>query len=596
MKVSDLKGEVRVIGSPQNSQVPQAQQSSTEKKSAFTGFSTGVAKGELSTLRGLGTIGQSVLDQTAGRVVNAVQGKGFTPTTGGIGDIYRPSTTLGQKTIETLKPKGTAENIGFGVEQSAEYLIPAFKASKAERAIDVLSKGISSPTAAAAYRVAVKGGIQGASAAAVKLAQTGGDLKESAKTGLIAGGTRAALGTVGEVARAVKLPERFYQMIFKNAKLDMNSELNANGLANLKQTKPEVYAKLVESGVVKERTVPGAVDIANTINRHEFEAKQILDTLPDAQLNANGGPGKVIERLKTNIVDALSAEGRTEASAAISKLNPAEYQTVDAFTDAAKAVSTKISPTINKTVAEQALERGLKGSINTMANEVVGKKYETEYAVQKLVDAYKKPIAITEPQYENVLRQVALEYKDVGFNEISDEAQLLADTIKKTDGQVPAKAALQIRRFLDKLRFATSYDKPPTSMSLTQSNLKTLSDALRTRINAIPGMGSLMNDYSFYIDALADLSREAAQRGNSQVVSLIDSIFLGGSIGGSNPVGFATAGIGRKLLQSGAGSTLIGSALKNSVASPATGAAIGATAGAIAPVLGDQQSKTKIGQ
>lgn len=561
----------------------------TQTPSTLTNLSRGVAKGELSTLRGLGTIGQTVLDQTAGRVVNAVQGKGFTPTTSGMGDIYRPQSLIGQKVTDVLKPQGTAENVGFNVEQGAEYLIPAFKAAKAERYIDILSKGITSPTAAAAYRLALKGGTQALASGAVKFAQTGGDTKQAIETGALAGGTRVALGALGETARAYKLPERFYQMIFKNAKTDMLRELNANGLDALQRDKPDIYKSLVENGIIKERAVPGAEAIANTIDQHVKDAQQVLANLPKERVDALGGVPKFMETFKKNVVDGLAGEGRTEASAAIANIDPSKFSSVDEFASAMKDVSTKISPTLNETTAEQALRRGLSGNLNSMANEVVGRKYETEFAVQKVAKAYKPPIDVSEPQFEKVLRGLAQEYQDVGFNELTDEANRLADVLKETKGKVPATTALEIRRLLDKFRFASSYDKPATSMSLSQANLKTLTDTLRTRINAIPGMGSLMKDYSFYIDALQDLSKEAARRGNSQVVSLIDSIFLGGSIGNANPIGFATAGIGRKLLTSPRGATAVGQAIAKSAVSPATSGAIGAASGAISPLLGGQQ-------
>lgn len=90
-------------------------------------LSTGVAKAELKTVKGLGTFGQYLLDQTAGRLVHAVAGKGFTPTTedGSASDFYRNDSEKSNQVDALLTPEGTAQNIGYGLERVAEFLLPA---------------------------------------------------------------------------------------------------------------------------------------------------------------------------------------------------------------------------------------------------------------------------------------------------------------------------------------------------------------------------------------------------------------------------------------------------------------------------------------
>ena len=445
-------------------------------------FATGVAKGELSTLKGLGTIGKSIgeniLDQTAGRVGSAILGKGFTvpeKTQNPITNIFQKGTPQEIKAREFLTPEGTAENIGFYGEQAAEFLIPAFKAAKAEKVVNVLSQGIKLPLAAAATRIGLKSAIQGVAAGAVKFVQTGGDTKAAVETGKTAALARGAFAVIGEGARALKIPERLYTTVFKNSRQDMLTELNADGLNVLKSSQPQKYKELLESGIIKE--TPGSL------------------------------------------------------------------------------------PTVNTTLAEEALDRGLRGSIKNMANEVVGTKYESELQLQQLVKGFQGTISIPEKQYVNVLKEIAEEYDNVGFGDISEEANRLAGVLQTSGGAVPAPEALSLRRLLDKLRFVGSYDKPVSKLSLSQANFKILSDELRPRINAIPGVQDVMDNYSFAIDALKTLAEEAKRRGNSQVVSLIDSIFLGGSI--IDPIPALTLGTLRRMILSGAGSTNIGAGLSN---------------------------------
>jgi len=84
---------------------------------------TGVAKGQLSTLKGLGTFGQTIIDQTAGRVVNFLQGKGFVPPepTGGVEDVFRKGTEREERASQFLTPESTGETVGFTAQKIAEF-------------------------------------------------------------------------------------------------------------------------------------------------------------------------------------------------------------------------------------------------------------------------------------------------------------------------------------------------------------------------------------------------------------------------------------------------------------------------------------------
>jgi len=243
-------------------------------------------------------------------------------------------------------------------------------------------------------------------------------------------------------------------------------------------------------------------------------------------LNAIHLPEKLYTTIFKNSKADMMSELNADGIASMQKDNP------QVFADLVKQGIIKTtadgSPVVNKTLAEKALEHGLTGDIRGMANTVVKGKYESESAARALASNYTKPIDLSAPQYEHVLRDVADEYKNVGFGEIETEAKQLADVLKEKNGMVDADTALAVRRFLDRMRFASSYDKPVSKLSLTQANFKTLADAARGKINSIPGMSEVMGKYSFYIDALDALAQEAKRTGNNQVLSLIDSILLSG--------------------------------------------------------------------
>lgn len=493
------------LGAKQSNTVGRSKNFKPEPVSPFTlrpertgvaGVAVGAAKGASSTIKGLGTIGQSILDQTAGRFVNLAQGKGFVPTKsdGSVSDIYRKGTEREQKASNFLAPQGTAEKVGFTGEQIAEFFIPAGAASKAEKTIDILSAGIKSPLARSVTKILGKSAVQGLTSGGVRAAQTGGDIKETAVAAGTAGLTRGIFATAGEVVRGVKLPERIYSTIFKNSKADMLADLKADGIANLQRTNPEKYKEFVASGVIH---------------------------LKDGQ------------------------------------------------------------PIINETVAEQALNRGLSGSLKSMANEVVTKSLQAEDDLMRIVKNTTETVDIPEKQYINVLKSIAEEYQDVGFGEISSQADDLATKLSSSGGKVDASTALQLRRFLDRMRVAGSYEKPVSKLSLTQSNFKTLADTLRSRVNKIPGVGEIMKDYSFYIDAMDELAREAARRGNNQVLGLIDSVFLTGAAASANPIPSAMIGVLRRYFTSPQGQTFLAQFLKNPNLGSIGSGILGASSGAV---------------
>lgn len=222
-------------------------------------------------------------------------------------------------------------------------------------------------------------------------------------------------------------------------------------------------------------------------------------------------------------------------------------------------------PIINDTLAKEALNNGLQGSIKNMAVALKQNLISSESAVRQIAaDNADKVIALRQPQaYANVLQQIANEYENVGFGETSQTASALAQ--KAIAGKINPEEAVTLRRFLDSLRIQRSYGAPITSpLSLSQANLKTLADALREPINKLPGMGKVMEDYAFSIDAMESIAKEAARRGNREVFGLLDTLFLSQGLGGGSPGVAAGVGMLRKTLMTPTGLTKTAQAIQNS--------------------------------
>lgn len=224
---------------------------------------------------------------------------------------------------------------------------------------------------------------------------------------------------------------------------------------------------------------------------------------------------------------------RTEGLAAFKKDSPELYQQL------VKQGAIKAGPSgmaiVNDSLAKQALDKGLKGSLKEMSNQVVKGLYESEGIVKSIAGASKKTIALPEKAYVNVLNDISKEYKDVAFGTISKEAKRLAGLAKS--GKLDAETALEMRRFLDGLRIQSSYNPLATAkMSLSQQNLKALTERLRGRVNELPGMKTAMKNYSFYIDALESLAKKANKEANAGALDLVDKALLGGGIFAHAPV------------------------------------------------------------
>ena len=285
----------------------------------------------------------------------------------------------------------------------------------------------------------------------------------------------------------------------------------------------------------------------------------------------SGGLGVVGQALKSakvpewfyskvfhNSLDDMVGELKSMGVANLQKSNP---QLFKQLTDSGVIKLGQNGKTIlNETLAKEALNRGLKGSIKNMASEVVKNTYELEHAAQTLTKAHDLPIAI-EPQFEKILKEVSKDYKVVGFGEISQEANDILGGIN--NGQTTAENALKLRRWLDGMRIRSSFN-PTAKLSQTQQNFKILGDTVRNRLaTEVKGLKPVMNEYRFNIEALDALAREAKKRGDRAAIGLMDGLlFSSGAAGGAPGVGAAIS-LGRKVLSTPSGTTRIGSAINN---------------------------------
>lgn len=176
----------------QDNYIPSGQDTGPQGEKGLKGFGVGAAKGAGSTLNTISRAGQTVLAQTAGRVANLVTGKGFKPTQ--VQGIDK----------ERITPHGTAEKIGFGTEQVAEFFVPAGAVSKATKAAEVGIDTLKlSKVAKAALKLGTRSAISAGEAAGVTALQGGSkeEVKSAAKFGAAFPIAIKAISKLGSAAK-----------------------------------------------------------------------------------------------------------------------------------------------------------------------------------------------------------------------------------------------------------------------------------------------------------------------------------------------------------------------------------------------------------
>lgn len=187
---------------PESSQAPQEGNAFSD---AAGGLARGVAKGEVSTVKGLSELGNTIADQTVGRLVNLFTGKGFNPTN--TADSFSRMVG-GQENVDKLtKPVGAAENIGFGAEKIGEFALPGSKIASATKWASLLTRSLA----------------EGATGATVAAAQNGALDKNALVTGAVSAALPGAGALLSKGGKALTefLPTRLIRSALGQPKAEI---------------------------------------------------------------------------------------------------------------------------------------------------------------------------------------------------------------------------------------------------------------------------------------------------------------------------------------------------------------------------------------
>ena len=102
-----------------------------------------------------------------------------------------------------------------------------------------------------------------------------------------------------------------------------------------------------------------APSVLNQINSQTTSINQVLATLPEEQIAAQGGRQEVLKRLKINIVDGLRAQGDDAAAKAVEQISTEGIRSADEFAYLARDAVSPIRSTFNEYAKNITLRNAL---------------------------------------------------------------------------------------------------------------------------------------------------------------------------------------------------------------------------------------------
>lgn len=291
---------------------------SNRSRKAYLDFNVGVLKGAGSTVMGLGELGSRGLEAGYNQTIGRLTGD----------KAYEGSEMARDVKQEYLTPEGTAQKVGFGTEQLAEFLIPSGAAAKSARIAEGVAGKVASKLPKLAETAkkavpyiddAVKLVGQAGEDVAKTIAQRGKVDEEAAKAGLYSAGgqlagdligkglqagaeviaSRTIPSTVTELARDVKQARSLGRAV-----LDTGISITRKGLGEKLSGKVRQLATTVD-GLVDDfvQANPGvktnATDVANKImsSLDEGQITRDLELIPTDYDPVRKAIGDQLERL-----------------------------------------------------------------------------------------------------------------------------------------------------------------------------------------------------------------------------------------------------------------------------------------------------------
>lgn len=232
-----------------------------EKLHPVQNFGVGAIKGAGSTVLGLSQLGQKALQQTGGRVVEALTGK---PKEELGRKEYMPGMDENTKLRDLVTPEGGFQKAGFVAEKIAEFIAPSGGIAKIQKVATgaIGGTGVLAGTA----RAGVKAGIEGIASGGIALGQQG-EMNDEVKTAALLGSAFSLAGsTISGLGDVMKKGGE--KILFSKIRPGVREVKDGFDIAN-----------------VKKYGLGGSLDDMNlkTQTALNTRIKQLNDTLKEAQ-------------------------------------------------------------------------------------------------------------------------------------------------------------------------------------------------------------------------------------------------------------------------------------------------------------------------
>lgn len=265
-------------------QVPQEQQTQSKPSVPQSMIAPNMALGQLKSFGGalkeLGSMGQSILDQTIGRGINAIEGKGFTKPQG--------NEAVNQQVDKLLEPSNAPQQVGNILTDIGQFFIPG---GQEEAAANIATKfpklAEEAPLLLKLIQAGVKGGIGGVKDATLAKAQGQ------------SGGASAAIGGLSAISPFIGLGTKS-----KTIADFFGGNGTAESLA-VKNSNPALF-KAWETGSRDVNDLAGS--IRNGVQEYETQGRNawnaFKNTLPDIPMPQNFVEGGIKKSLQGMIDEA----------------------------------------------------------------------------------------------------------------------------------------------------------------------------------------------------------------------------------------------------------------------------------------------------
>lgn len=356
------------------------QQPQPQGVGGLKGFGLGAVKGALNTLTNIGGYAK----KTTSKI----------PFIGGAFPLLTGLSAANEKLSpykENFRPEGTAEKIGFGTEQVAEFFIPGGPVTKGTKVIEGASLISKLPKAAQTItKVAGRAGLEGAGAAAVTAAQ-GGDESDIKTAALLGGGFSVAAKGVEKILQ--RIPETAWTSILKRTPTEASKNPNLPKQAAQTGLTGATRQNLANKANQAIQAIEVSLDDLLSKSQGTINTAKVTGYLSDLRTAYAAIPGeqasvKAIDDIATQLLESFK-QGKAMSLVEANQLKRNIYNVI------AKSYGKGMLEIPAKTEAQKLVAAGLKREIEKVIPEVksLNERQAVYLQIKKALD---KTIARTE--------------------------------------------------------------------------------------------------------------------------------------------------------------------------------------------------------